>query len=681
MEQHGYTVIRALGQGGCQSRVYEVRDAEGRLRVLKQLPWMREEDREQAMREVRMLSSLRHPCIVPYLENFLVRSTPSMPSEDILCLVMHRCERDLRQECLRRRLEWELDRDEASLAANQEGGGPKTGARFEEQQVLSWLAQLCWGLQHLHARKFLHRDLKPQNVLLQHSGRRALLADFGVAGQVEHTEDLRHSIVGTPAFMSPEMLEGRPYGLKTDQWALGCVLFEMMALEPPFANCGESYAAVVGAVLHASPMSAPPGYSQALSETAEALLARKPHARPSNRELLRGTLRGPFHAFLQSLNQAAAAVAHVERMTLERSGVGGMPPTQRIRSVSQGPSSTSVSSMAPPTAQASPLPTIRGGLTPILTPSDIGSPDRKGAKGVGICGLPATETDVVSYASDFESMSESPLHSAQAIGLTPDFSLIPPPAAAVLGGDGSLSVRSDLSISSSPTEVNITSMGTVGLATGEWRQLLAEAEALLQPPLEEAIDGEDARAEAAKLRASLNTTLGGRAQVDKALGFLRERRPLGDTAEADELLLQVELLDILGDDGLHALPHLERLLMLESTVPNLQPLDAQANWVPPDAISFSRTNNIELADQSTSGSECAKLEAAVAQVTSGLEPLMVPELAGTGSIGLADLEDVIATFTPSGAPGSLLVSPSPLLSAGMGFSPLACSTVVPELLN
>jgi len=642
MEEHGYSVIRALGQGGCQSRVYEVRDAEGRLRVLKQLPWMREEDREQAMREVRMLSSLRHPCIVPYLESFSVRSTPSMPSEDILCLVMQRCERDLRQECLRRRLEWELDRDEDSLEVNCERAGAKTGARFEEQQVLSWLAQLCWGLQHLHARKFLHRDLKPQNVLLTHGGRRALLADFGVAGQVEHTEDLRRSIVGTPAFMSPEMLEGRPYGLKTDQWALGCVLFEMMALEPPFANCGESYAAVVGAVLHASPMSAPPGYSSALSETVEALLARKPHARPSNRELLRGTLRGPFHAFLQSLNQAATAAAQAERVTLERAG--SIAKDKRC-----------------------------GGLTPILTPSDVGSPARKGGRSVGICGLQGMETDVVSYASDFESMSESPSHSARIVGnelaMGKDTGMAQPPPA-MFGGDGSLSVRSDFSISSSPPEVNMASLGTVGLPSVEWRQLLAEAEALLQPPLEETIEGEDARAEVAKLRASLNTTLGGRAQVDKALGFLRERRPLGDTAEADELLLQVELLDILGDDGLHALPHLERLLMLESTV--LDPLP-QLNCMPPDAVGISATSNPELTDQSTSGSDYAKLEAAVAYATSSLEPSVTLELGGIGSLGLADIEDVIATFTPSGAPGSMLVTPSPLFTAGTAFSPLAYS--------
>jgi serine/threonine protein kinase len=52
-----------------------------------------------------------------------------------------------------------------------------------------------------------------------------MLADFGVAGQVEHTEDLRRSIVGTPAFMSPEMLEGRPYNSHLD----GCFVGRMKA--------------------------------------------------------------------------------------------------------------------------------------------------------------------------------------------------------------------------------------------------------------------------------------------------------------------------------------------------------------------------------------------------------------------------------------------------------------------
>eukprot|EP00438_Fugacium_kawagutii_P019468 Skav230471 [mRNA] locus=scaffold186:620429:620638:- [translate_table: standard] len=64
----------------------------------------------------------------------------------------------------------------------------------------------------------------------------------------------------------------------------------MMALEPPFAGRCDSYAAVVSAVLHAPPVAAPSGYSDELSQSLQGLLARKPHNRPSNRELLRSTL-------------------------------------------------------------------------------------------------------------------------------------------------------------------------------------------------------------------------------------------------------------------------------------------------------------------------------------------------------------------------------------------------------
>mmetsp|Transcript_124563 Transcript_124563/g.240351 ORF Transcript_124563/g.240351 Transcript_124563/m.240351 type:complete len:653 (-) Transcript_124563:7-1965(-) len=643
MEEHGYTVIRALGQGGVSSRVYEVRDREGRLRVLKQLPWVREEERESATQEVKLLSSLRHPCIVPYLESFLVRSTPSMPSEDILCLVMSRCERDLRQACLRRRLECELDREEeypisGTLAYSKQSAG----ARFEESQILSWLVQLCWGLQHLHSRKFLHRDLKPQNVLLTHGGRRAMLADFGVAGQGDHTEDLRRSIVGTPAFMSPEMLEGRPYGLKTDQWALGCILFEMMALEPPFANCGESYAGVVSAVLHAPRMCAPVGYGPELGNIMEALLAKKPHDRPSNRELLRGALlRGPFHAFVQSLEQAAsaAAAANVERAANPEPRRGGLgdapagpldpPPLLRGESetsetVSEIPTvmATPLHTAAPTTAAGSPWLTARG-WTPIETPSEVASPaPRRGPKcavvfasnvshsTVGISGVlvdcdtltphgdgdgaqlryglppPAVETDVASYTSDFDTPSlsgDSPTAAAAKGAVQADGGALS--AHNRPGGESfSLSIRSELSLSSAGhTGSGSETVDALGLGTCEWRQLLAEAETLLQEAPGTA-GSEAAEHEMRKVRAALCDALGTSCKVDQALSFMRERRPLGDTIEADELLLQVELLDLLGDEGLHALPLLERLLALETAAVGGTPLGA-ANTVARTAAS------------------------------------------------------------------------------------------------
>lgn len=638
MEEHGYTVIRALGQGGCQNRVYEVRNKEGRFRVVKQLPWVAETDRDIAMREVRLLSSLRHPCIVPYLESFLVRSTPSMPSEDILCLVMSRCERDLRQECLRLRLEWDLQQEcleqdwPEGLAAND-----SQGARFEEGHVLSWMAQLCWGLQHLHSRKFLHRDLKPQNVLTTHGGRRALLADFGVAGQVEHTNDLRRSIVGTPAFMSPEMLEGRPYGLKTDQWALGCVLFEMMALEPPFAKDCESYAAVVNAVLHAPPVSAPSGYSYDLSAVLEGLMARNPYERPSNRELLRGSLLcGYFHAFLQDLQESAVVqhgvpIGGVRAATSTAVGsaanAGSVPmiPATPFPQGGSVPGPKIVSHRSVPRSVSSSVPTLNH--SPEV--SESGSPMPRGwglattnnSRGSSLGGTMqgssvgivsgrnydgnafmfsgtssrelVMEPDTVSYASDFETESVSagsPVHveqrsasrsaeesnSGSRFGSAPAFCVHPPEAQTNqrlatpptwLGSEAPLSVRSGLDSSDSApldacaAEATTSMDGIVGAGLGpnEWLNLLAEAESLLRPCFEQG-----ALAESRAARVTLDAHLGS-ARVDQALNFLRERRPLGETVEADELLLQVELLDLLGDEGLYMLPILERVLSLEAT--------------------------------------------------------------------------------------------------------------------
>ena len=107
------------------------------------------------------------------------------------------------------------------------------GALFSENQILDWFVQICLAIKHVHDKRILHRDLKSQNIFMMRSCR-IKLGDFGIARVLSSTKDNAKTMVGTPYYLSPEIIENKPYSFKSDIWALGVLLYEMCTLRPPF---------------------------------------------------------------------------------------------------------------------------------------------------------------------------------------------------------------------------------------------------------------------------------------------------------------------------------------------------------------------------------------------------------------------------------------------------------------
>jgi len=107
---------------------------------------------------------------------------------------------------------------------------------FSEKVAAFYAAEILLALEYLHSHKIVHRDLKPENVLLDEHGH-IRITDFGLAAAIPDADGggLK-SIVGSPAYMAPEMLAGKPYGIAVDYWALGTLIFEMMTGDAPFGN-------------------------------------------------------------------------------------------------------------------------------------------------------------------------------------------------------------------------------------------------------------------------------------------------------------------------------------------------------------------------------------------------------------------------------------------------------------
>ena len=120
-------------------------------------------------------------------------------------------------------------------------------------EILDITCDIAHGLDFAHQKGFVHRDVKPGNILFRADGR-AVLADFGIAKAMDgsNSSTVAGSSVGTPSYMSPEQARGEPVNGRSDLYSLGTVLFEMLAEHPPYRG-GDPFAVALMHVTHPVP--------------------------------------------------------------------------------------------------------------------------------------------------------------------------------------------------------------------------------------------------------------------------------------------------------------------------------------------------------------------------------------------------------------------------------------------
>ena len=207
--QSDFQIGQALGRGKF-GHVYSAIENKSRrgvaLKVLPKLLCAAPSALLQLRREVQIHSRLHHPNICSFLGY--------MHDQKHAYLVLEKCERGhLYAELLR-------------------------VGKFSKNDAVNWSKQLMSALQYCHDRHVAHRDLKPENLLLH--GNTLKLADFGWAVHMpgEHNGK-RTTLCGSPAYVSPEIVEGTGHGLATDLWSLGVIVYELLHGVPPFQAATE----------------------------------------------------------------------------------------------------------------------------------------------------------------------------------------------------------------------------------------------------------------------------------------------------------------------------------------------------------------------------------------------------------------------------------------------------------
>ncbi|CAG9459958.1 unnamed protein product [Pedinophyceae sp. YPF-701] len=255
-----FDVEETLGKGK-HSEVFRARHkSTGQTVALKRIhifDIMDSKQRADCLNEAKLLQSLNHPNIVSVLQAWV--------EENDVLMALECCEQG----------------DLASvLEAHKTNGTAPT-----EREIWMWFAQVANAVACMHRHRVMHRDIKPGNIFITGSGS-VKIGDLGLSRYLSSQTVQVQSMVGTPCYMSPEVIRGLPYEFSSDVWGLGCLLYEMAALRNPFVGPKLNYYTLGKKIASCQYDPLPESAPESVREMVGLLLRADPAERPSVEQIL-----------------------------------------------------------------------------------------------------------------------------------------------------------------------------------------------------------------------------------------------------------------------------------------------------------------------------------------------------------------------------------------------------------
>jgi len=248
-----FTFIGKIGEGSYGSVYKAIHKRTSEIVSIKVVPI--EDDYNDIIKEINFMKSIICPQVVRFYGSFV--------KEDIeLWIVMEYCAAGSVSDIMHLR--------------------KKT---LTEEQIAVIIKSTLQGLVYMHSHMKIHRDIKAGNILLNAKGE-AKLADFGVSGQLSDSTAKRNTVIGTPYWMAPEVIQENGYGVSADIWSLGITCIEMAQGHPPYNNIHPMRAIFVIPARPPPTLEHPEKFSEAFNKFIALCLVKKPEERMSASELL-----------------------------------------------------------------------------------------------------------------------------------------------------------------------------------------------------------------------------------------------------------------------------------------------------------------------------------------------------------------------------------------------------------